>query len=138
MNDLFGEEKPLFDSKPIPQIQDQPSLDSVYYNKYEFDYLLILNNHGEDGLMDTYISETNIEGDKPRADISDWFNFGLDEEKWIKLLNKNILMNYEKQLLAQIERNYQPQILRPPNMPMFPYPGFGMIRPYTDEIKKQQ
>jgi hypothetical protein len=70
-------------------------------NKYQYDYIILLNNVGEDGLMDTYLNEANVESEKPRADPSDWFNFGLDEEKWIKLLNKNILMHYERHLLSQ-------------------------------------
>ena len=37
--------------------------------------------------------------EKPRSDPSEFFNFGLDEEKWIKFVNKSILMHYEKNLI---------------------------------------
>ena len=37
--------------------------------------------------------------EKPRSDPSEFFNFGLDEEKWIKFVNKCIIMHYEKHLI---------------------------------------
>jgi hypothetical protein len=117
--------------------------DSMYMmsNRYQHDYIVILNNPGEDGLMDTYLNEANVENERSRADPSDWFNFGLDEEKWIKLLNKNILMHYERHLLNQDKiitgqtmpnRNVNP--MNP--MPQFFYPyGMRPMAPY-DNINK--
>ena len=40
-----------------------------------------------------------MNNEKPRSDPSEYFNFGLDEEKWIKFVNKSILMHYEKHLI---------------------------------------
>ena len=48
--------------------------------------------------------------DKPRSDPSDWFNYGFEEEKWIKFLNKSILMHYEKNLILQQKDNEKPKI----------------------------
>jgi hypothetical protein len=113
-------------SKPSEQIIETPYTIS---NKYQYEYSVILNNPGEDGLMDTYLNEANVESEKPRSDPSDWFNFGLDEEKWIKLLNKNILMHYERHILGQDKlppgqnipvRNVNPQIGHMPNA-FYPY-----------------
>lgn len=118
--------------------------------KYDYDYTILLNYPNEDGLMDTYltgnlfnnISESNNENDKPRVNPSDWFNFGLDEEKWIKFLNKSILMHYERHLIQQAaaaeinkptpyptQQPVRPVAPMPmPNFPQYPYalyrPGF--------------
>jgi hypothetical protein len=118
LDDLFGKDNQTT-TQPVKVVNHMPSpkkvninkieqigteTTSLYMmnnNKYQYDYIVVLNNIGEDGLMDTYLSEANVESEKPRADPSDWFNFGLDEEKWIKLLNKNILMHYERHLLTQ-------------------------------------
>ena len=52
--------------------------------KFEYGYQIILNNN-EDGLMESFLKEP-ITDEKTRSDPSDFFNFGLDEEKWRKLL----------------------------------------------------
>lgn len=64
-----------------PHITDNTNNESNWQTssntyKYEYDYTIILNYPGEDGLMDTYLNEANADGDKPRADPSDYFNFG--------------------------------------------------------------
>jgi hypothetical protein len=80
------------------------------------------------------------DGDKQRADPSDWFNFGFDEEKWTKFLNKSILMHYEKNLLnnlggGDVNKPMQP-IMNMPNpfmgvrpMMMPPQNPYGYMRP---------
>ncbi len=90
------------------------------------------------------IIETINENDKPREDPSDWFNFGFDEEKWIKFLNKSILAHYERHLIQQQanESRIVPGMINPlqpyPTMTMpirpmpgvLPHPGFMYRWPY--------
>ena len=74
--------------------------------KFEYWYQIILNNN-EDGLMESFLKEP-ITDEKTRSDPSDFFNFGLDEEKWRKLLNHSILMHYERHFMK--DRNEQDNI----------------------------
>lgn len=74
--------------------------------KFEYGYQIILNNN-EDGLMESFLKEP-ITDEKTRSDPSDFFNFGLDEEKWRKLLNHSILMHYERQIMK--DKNEQDNI----------------------------
>lgn len=110
------------ETKPKPEmlpIITQPitksTLNKPVAQKYDYGYQIILTNPNEDGLMETFINETIAE-DKPRSDPSDWFNFGLDEDKWRKILNHNILMHYEKQLIleSQNKSEQQQQQIQPP------------------------
>jgi hypothetical protein len=80
------------------------------------------------------------EVDKPREDPSDWFNFGFNEEKWMKYLNKSILMHYERNLIQQQinqENMKAAQSANPPNpnypnmmMPMRPMMPGGLMPGY--------
>jgi hypothetical protein len=127
---------------PVSRPVEQPN-ETLYMmnNRYQYDYIVVLNNTGEDGLMDTYLNEANVEGERPRADPSDWFNFGLDEEKWIKLLNKNILMHYERHLLNQDKgvtgqnimpmRGVNPPMNQMPPQFFYPY-GMRPMAPYDN------
>ena len=38
-----------------------------------------------------------------KKDPNDMFNFGLNPDKWIKLLNKSILMHYERHVITTLE-----------------------------------
>jgi len=83
----------------IKSIDEENKNEEVY--KYEYGFTILLNYPNDEGLMDSYINDNSNDLDKPRNDPSDWFNYGLDEEKWIKFLNKSILMHYEKNLILQ-------------------------------------
>lgn len=71
-------------------------------NTYDFNYKIVLNYSGEEGYIEDYINELN--GEDKRKDNNDMFNFGLNPEKWIKLLNKSILMHYEKHILEKVDQ----------------------------------
>lgn len=67
--------------------------------EYEYGYSIILKNEGETGLMEDFFKEKQNE-----STTSDYFNFHLDEEKWIKILNHSILIHYERNLKEEIEK----------------------------------
>ncbi len=72
--------------------------------EYDYGYKIILNYPGEDGLIEDYINEMN--NDDKKKDPNEMFNYGLNPDKWIKLLNKSILMHYERHIV----NNYNPVI----------------------------
>ena len=58
--------------------------------------------------MDDFFKEKQNE-----STITDYFNFNLDENKWIKILNHSILVHYEKhikQIKEEIEKRKKNQI----------------------------
>jgi len=61
--------------------------------EYDYGYSIILMNEGESGLMEDFFKEKQNE-----STISDYFNYHLDEEKWIKIFNHSILLHYERHL----------------------------------------
>ena len=80
--------------------------------KFDYDYQIDLTIKAEDGLIESYLFGNRFyiklyinlidnlhEPEKHKSDPSEWFNFGLDEDKWIKFVNKSILMHYEKNLI---------------------------------------
>jgi hypothetical protein len=114
--------------------------------KYDYGYTIVLNYPNEDGMMDTYLNgkknyhndkilfyfilETLNEIDKPREDPSDWFNFGFNEEKWMKYLNKSILMHYERNLIQQQINQENMKAAQSANPPHPSYPNMMMpMRP---------
>ena len=74
--------------------------------KFDYDYQIVLTPQNEDWLMENFLTDA-INDDKQHSDTSDWYNFGLDEDKWRKLLNHSILMHYEKHLMEQAEKQEQ-------------------------------
>jgi hypothetical protein len=62
-------------------------------------------NEGETGLMDDFFKEKQNESTK-----ADYFNFHLDEDKWIKILNHSILVHYERHIIEEIERRKKSQM----------------------------
>ena len=67
--------------------------------KYEFDYSIILLEDKEEGLMEDFLKEIPIE-----SDISDFYNYNLDEKKFQKLLKDSILYHYENHLKEEMEK----------------------------------
>ena len=84
---------------------------SIMNNKkneeYEYGYSIIFLNDGEQGLMDDFLREKQNE-----PTTSDNFNYHLDEDKWIKILNHSILIHYErhiKEMKEEIEKRKKMQ-----------------------------
>ena len=85
-------------------------------------------NEGETGLIQDFSKEKQNE-----STMADYFNFHLDEEKWIKILNHSILVHYERHIiekkLAQMSNNNNlnntnyvnanPQIVNPMYYPIY-------------------
>lgn len=69
------------------------------YNEFK----IILNYSKEEGFMEDFLNESNLTNVFNEPNVM--FNFGLDSEKWVKLLNKSILMHYERHILTTIENN---------------------------------
>jgi hypothetical protein len=61
--------------------------------EYDFGYSIILMNDGESGLMEDFFKEKQNE-----STTSDYFNYHLDEDKWIKIFNHSILLHYERHI----------------------------------------
>lgn len=68
---------------------------------YEHNYKIHLNCSNEEGYIEDFIGNDFTLEEKKIKDPNDMFNFGLNQEKWIKLLNKSILMHYEKHLIEK-------------------------------------
>ena len=84
----------------MPQKTVQTIDKKITKDQYDYGYTIILNNTDDDGLMESFLKEPITE-EKPTAVPSDYFNFGLDEDKWRKLINHSILMHYEKHIRDQ-------------------------------------
>ena len=69
---------------------------------FKFGYSVNLLSPKEDGLIESFVgdflSENNTNSTK-----EDNFNFGLDEEKFVQILNHSIFMHYEKLLCIKVE-----------------------------------
>ena len=76
--------------------------------KYDYGYSIILLEDNEEGLMEDFL-ESPIE-----HDISDFYNYNLDEEKWQKILHHSVLFHYENHLKEEMEKRKKMQ-----NMFMF-------------------
>jgi hypothetical protein len=126
--------------------EQEPKIINIKEGYLDYGYKIILTYENEDGLMENYLNgkilcnkEITNENEKPSEDPSDWFNFGFDEEKWIKFLNKSILVHYERHLIQQQANEMRniPVGMNPmagviPVRPMGGYiPHYGMYRwPY--------
>ena len=144
----------LMPQKTIQTIDKKTAKD-----QYDYGYTIILNNNDDDGLMESFLKEPITE-EKPTAVPSDYFNFGLDEDKWRKLINHSILMHYEKHIRDQklkqdiandsnntnatLSQQKQPQIQpnqqlqQPPVniMTANPLPGINLIQPLPNMINQ--
>ena len=100
----------------LPQVTVKSNEKQI--EKFQYGYQIILNENNDDGLMESFLKDPITE-DKTRSDPSDYFNFGLDEEKWRKLLNHSILMHYERHIIKQMseppQQEIPPQMLPPAN-----------------------
>ena len=77
--------------------------------EYEYGYSIILLEEKEEGLMEDFLKEYQME-----SNISDFYNYNLNEEKWQKILNHSILVHYERHLKEEMEKRKKMQ-----NMFMF-------------------
>lgn len=132
--------------------KEYPSL-SVYNDEnkkneeYDYGYSIILMNDGESGLMEDFFKEKQNE-----STTSDYFNYHLDEEKWIKIFNHSILLHYERhlnELKAENEKkkkmqnmfnnantnNGNPQMMTQMNPMMFMNMGNGVNYPAQMYLK---
>ena len=63
--------------------------------EYEFGYSIILLEEKEKGLMENFLEE---------PDISDYYNYHLNEEKFQKILHHSKLVHYERYLKEEMEK----------------------------------
>jgi hypothetical protein len=90
-------------------IEDQIKASILEVNKrkteaktYEYGYKIFLNNYNEDGFIEDFLGlDIGNLDDKNVKEGNELFNFGLNQEKWVKLLNKSILMHYERHLIEK-------------------------------------
>ena len=101
--------------------------DNKMVEEYDYGYSIILLNEGESGLIEDFLNEKQNE-----STTSDFYNFHLDEEKWIKILNHSIYIHYERHIKDEIEKrkkmqmyinngnnNLNPQMMAPMNPMMY-------------------
>ncbi len=62
----------------------------------KYGYKIFFTNPNEDGLIESFLNDSS--GEKKQNNDSDYFNYGLDEEKWRKIINYSILMHYKRHL----------------------------------------
>ena len=86
------------------EINQQDNLYKSISQKFKYGYQIIFTNPNEDGLIESFLNDSNGEN-KQNNDISDYFNYGLDEEKWRKILNYSILMHYKRHLKEEKKKN---------------------------------
>ena len=72
--------------------------------QYDFGYSIILLEEKEEGLMEDFLKEVPLE-----SDISDFYNYHLNEEKWQKILHHSILVHYERHLKEEMEKRKKMQ-----------------------------
>lgn len=76
--------------------------------EYDYGYSIILLNEGETGLIEDFLNEKQYE-----STTEDYFNYDLDEEKWIKILNHSIYIHYERHIKEEIEKRKKIQANQP-------------------------
>ena len=59
--------------------------------EYDYGYSIIYINEEETGIMEDFLNDKSNE-----STTRDYFNFRLDESKWIKFLNHSIFVHYKK------------------------------------------
>ena len=91
---LNKKKNPADDINSILKNEENSLSDKMEKEEDDYGYKIILLNEGENGMMEDFIKDKNNE-----STIADIFNFNLDEEKWIKIVNHSILMHYEKQMI---------------------------------------
>ena len=72
--------------------------------EYDYGYTIILLEENEQGYMEDYLKEMPNE-----SDISDYYNYNLDEEKFQEILKKSILIHYERHLKEEMEKRKKMQ-----------------------------
>ena len=70
--------------------------------EYDYGYKIIYISDDETGIMEDFVNDNSNE-----STTKDSFNFGLDENKWIKFLNHSILVHYKKKYNEYIEKQNQ-------------------------------
>ena len=69
----------------LVQALDFPKTNSKIVEIYDYGYTINLLNDGESGLIEDFLNEKQNE-----ATTSDYYNFNLNEEDWIKIVNHGI------------------------------------------------
>ena len=92
--------EPIKEYKSISVINNENKIE-----EYDYGYSIILLNEGETGLIEDFLNEKHSE-----STTADYFNFHLDEEKWIKILNHSIYIHYERHIKDEIEKRKKMQM----------------------------
>ena len=96
---------------------------------YPFGYTISLLNDDEEGLIEDFMGvENHTESN------SDFFNYGLDEDKYIKILNHSILLHYERKLIEENELRKKQQMTMNPMKPNNPN---NSVKPNNSGIMTQ-
>lgn len=74
--------------------------------EYDFGYSIILLNDGETGLIEDFLIEKQND-----STTEDYYNFGMDEEKWIKILNHSIFAHYQRHIKEESEKRKKIQAM---------------------------
>lgn len=99
-NQNINKNEPIKEYKSISVINNENKIE-----EYDYGYSIILLNEGETGLIEDFFNEKQSE-----STTSDFFNFHLDEEKWIKILNHSIYIHYERHIKDEIEKRKKIQM----------------------------
>lgn len=109
--------------KEFPSICIPNNNENKIVEIYDYGYTINLLNDGESGLIEDFLNEKQNE-----ATTSDYYNFNLNEEDWIKIVNHGILLHYERHIIElkdEIEKRKKmqstgnTQMMMPMNQMMF-------------------
>ena len=76
--------------------------EKIEKKKFKFGYEILLLQPNENGLMENFLTENII--DSNIHNQSDFYNYGLDKDKWLKLINHSILLHYERHLQEEAKK----------------------------------
>ena len=102
-------------------LEKEEKMEEKKNEEFEFGYSIILLDKGEEGLIEDYLKERESE-----KNLSDFYNYNLNEEKWQKILNHSILVHYERHLKEEMEKrkkmqNFMQNINMNMNNSLFPH-----------------
>ena len=83
-------------NEKINKNKNENKKEKIEKKKFKFGYEILLLQPNENGLMENFLTENII--DSNIHNQSDFYNYGLDKDKWLKLINHSILLHYERHL----------------------------------------
>ena len=101
-NSFINNEKQVPNNININKYEGSKEKEKPEKKKFKFGYEILLLQPNENGLMENFLTENII--DSNIHNQSDFYNYGLDKDQWLKLINHSILMHYERHLQEEAKK----------------------------------